>query len=115
MPYRITNEVSTISIAQIARMVSVVSFGFYGISCFSPNRMRREFERYQVPQLRQLTGGLQTAGSFGIVAGYWFRLILFLSAGGLTLMMIYAVIMRFKIRDPFYAAIPAFSLALLNA
>ena len=31
------------------------------------------------------------------------------------LMMIYAVILRFRIRDPLYAAIPAFFFALLNA
>ena len=96
-------------------MISVVSFGFYGISCFSSSRMRLEFERYKVPQLRQLTGGLQIAGSLGIVVGYWLRPILVLSAGGLMLMMIYAVIMRFRIRDPLYAAIPAFFFALLNA
>ena len=77
--------------------------------------MRLEFERYKVPQMRQLTGGLQIAGALGIVAGYWFRSILALSAGGLMLMMIYAVFTRFKIRDPLYAALPAFSLALLNA
>jgi hypothetical protein len=104
-----------ISIANIARVVSIVSFGFYGISCFLSDRMRLEFERYKVPQMRQLTGGLQIAGALGIVAGYWFRPILALSAGGLMLMMVYAVITRFKIRDPLYAAIPAFSLALLNA
>ena len=77
--------------------------------------MRLEFERYKVPQLRQLTGALQIAGALGIVAGYWFRPLLALSAGGLALMMTYAVITRFKIHDPIYAAIPAFSLALLNA
>ncbi|MDP9052172.1 MAG: DoxX family protein [Acidobacteriota bacterium] len=106
---------SVISIVQIARLVSVVSFASYGIGCFSSRQMRLEFERYKVPQLRQLTGGLQIAGALGIVAGYWFRPLLALSAGGLMLMMIYAVITRFKIRDPLYAALPAFSLALLNA
>ena len=111
----ITYSLLMISIAHIARIVSSVFFGFYGISCFLSDRMRLEFERYQVPQMRQLTGGLQIAGALGIVAGYWFRPILALSAGGLMLMMVYAVITRFKIRDPLYAAIPAFSLALLNA
>ena len=77
--------------------------------------MRLEFERYKVPQMRQLTGVLQIAGALGIVVGYWFRPLLALSAGGLMLMMVYAVITRFKIRDPLYAALPAFSLALLNA
>jgi hypothetical protein len=77
--------------------------------------MRLEFQRYKVPQLRQLTGGLQIAGSLGILAGYWFRPILVFSAGGLTVMMIYAVVTRFKIRDSLYATLPAFSLILLNA
>jgi uncharacterized membrane protein AbrB (regulator of aidB expression) len=107
--------VSTISIVQIARVISVVSFAAYGIGCFSSNEMRLEFERYKVPQLRQLTGALQIAGALGIVAGYWFRPLLALSAGSLTLMMTYAVITRFKIHDPLFAALPAFSLALLNA
>ena len=93
----------------------MVFFGFYGLSCFSSERMRLEFQRYKVPQLRQLTGGLQLAGALGIVVGYWYRPLLALSAGGLTLMMIYAVITRFRIRDPLSAAMPAFSLALLNA
>ncbi len=106
---------ATISFAVIARIVSAAAFGYYGLSCFWSDRIRQEFERYRVPQLRLLTGGLQLAGSLGIVAGNWYRPLLVLSAGGLTLMMIYAVITRFKIRDPLYAALPAFSLALLNA
>jgi hypothetical protein len=77
--------------------------------------MQLEFERYQVPRLRRLTGGLQIAGALGIVVGYWFRPLMALSAGGLTLMMLYAVVTRFRISDPLYAAIPAFSLAVLNA
>jgi uncharacterized membrane protein YphA (DoxX/SURF4 family) len=107
--------VATISIVQIARILSVMFFASYGISCFSSNRMRLEFERYQVPQMRRLTGVLQIAGALGIVAGFWFRPLLALSAGGLTLMMLYAVLTRFRIRDPLYAALPAFSLASLNA
>ena len=112
---RITNKVSISSFDQIARIVSAVSFGSYGVGCFLSNRARLEFERYKVPQLRQLTGGLQIAGAVGIVAGYWFPPLLVLSAAGLMLMMIYAVITRFKIRDPLYAAIPALFFALLNA
>lgn len=73
-----------------------------------------EFARYQVPQLRQLTGALQIAGALGIVAGHWYRPLLIFSAAGLALMMIYAVVTRFKIRDPFLAALPASSLAVLN-
>lgn len=93
----------------------MVSFGFYGIGCFISNQTRLEFERYKVPQLRQLTGSLQIAGSLGIVAGHWFRPLIVLSAAGLMMMMSYAVITRYKIRDTLYATMPAFSLAVLNA
>lgn len=93
----------------------MLTFFFYGIACFTSHRMKVEFERYQASALRTLTGGLQIAGALGIVAGFWFRPLLAISAFGLMLMMVYAVVTRFKIRDPLYAALPALSLALLNA
>ena len=103
------------SIALIAQGLSAVSFGAYGISCFFSRRMQTEFERYRVPRLLRLTGALQVAGALGIVAGHWYRPVLILSASGLMLMMMYAVYIRFRIRDPLYAALPAFSYVLLNA
>ena len=86
------------SIIVAARILSALTFGFYGIACFTSQYMKVEFERYQAAHLRTLTGALQIAGALGIVAGFWFRPLLALSAGGLMLMMIYAVITRFKIR-----------------
>ena len=73
-----------------------------------------EFEHYRLAELRTLTGGLQVAASIGIVAGHFYRPLLLLSAGGLAVMMLLAVVTRYKIRDPFYLAIPATSLFLLN-
>ncbi len=101
-------------IPQIAKIVSIGSFAWYGVSCFSSRRMNVEFERYRVPKLRRLTGSLQIAGALGIIAGHWSRPLLMLSAAALAAMMLFAVFTRVRIRDPLYAALPAFSLALLN-
>ena len=99
---------------QVAQGISVIAFGWYGLGCFFSQEMVREFERYQVPRMRILTGTLQVAGSLGLLAGYFYAPLLRLSAGGLALMMFFAVVTRFRIRDPLVAAIPAFSLCALN-
>ena len=77
--------------------------------------MIEEFDRYGLKKQRVLTGVLQVAGSVGLVVGNFNRPILLLSSGGLAVMMFLAVATRFKIRDPLYKALPAFSLCLLNA
>ena len=99
---------------QIAQGISAALFAWYGVSCFVSKKMIAEFARYRLAHQRVLTGGLQIAGSLGLVAGHFHRTLLLFSAGGLALMMLLAVVTRFRIRDPFYAAIPAFSLFVLN-
>ena len=102
------------SIAKIAQAISVVSFAWYGTSCFVSARMIAEFERYHLARFRSLTGLLQVAASLGLLAGYLFRPLLLLSAGGLAAMMLLGVLVRLRIRDPLFAAIPAFALFVLN-
>ncbi|HEU4636412.1 MAG TPA: DoxX family protein [Edaphobacter sp.] len=101
--------------AEVAQGVSIVAFTWYGLECFFSRKMVAEFERYQVPSLRIVTGGLQLAGSVAMLLGYLYLPLLRLSAAGFALMMFFAVLTRFRIRDPLYAAIPAFSLMVLNA
>ncbi len=76
--------------------------------------MVAEFRRYQLPHLRMLTGTLQLAGSLGIIVGHFRRPVLVFSAAGLAAMMFIALITRFRLRDPFYLAIPALCLYVLN-
>ena len=94
--------------------LSSASFAFYGISCFVWDAMVPEFERYQLGRFRRLTGGLQVAASIGLIAGYWYPPLLVVSAGGLAAMMVAAMIVRLRIRDPLYAMIPAFAFFCLN-
>ena len=76
--------------------------------------MVQEFGRYQLPQARVLIGILQILASVGLIVGYFYCPILLISASGLALMIFLAVITLFKIRDPFWLAIPALSLCALN-
>ena len=102
------------STAGIAQAISIASFAWYGVSCFVSSTMVAEFERYRLARVRGLTGVLQVAGSLGLLAGYFSRPLLLLSAGGLATMMLLGVLVRLRIRDPLSAAIPAFALLVLN-
>jgi DoxX-like family len=113
--FRVYNvEAGMHSIQEIARDISATLFAWYGMSCFLSKKTITEFARYRLARFRVLTGLLQVAGSLGLVAGHFFRPILIVSAGGLTTMMFLALITRFRIRDPWYAALPAFLLFALN-
>lgn len=102
-------------ITLIAQGISIVLFAWYGMGCLLSEHMVQEFERYRLARFRVLTGMLQVAASVGLVVGHFYRPILLLSAGGLATMMLLGVITRIRIRDPLYAAIPAFALCVLNA
>lgn len=98
----------------IAQTISAVLFAWYGLYALLSESMVREFERYGLGRLRVLTGLLQVAASLGILVGHFYRPLLLVSAGGLTVMMILGVITRVRIKDPLYAALPAFTLGALN-
>lgn len=91
-----------------------MSFMAYGASCLTTGHMVREFERYGLPQYRQLTGILQLLGAIGLLAGLWLPLIGAVAAGGLALQMLVGFGVRLKIRDPFLLCIPAFAYLVIN-
>ena len=102
------------STSEIAQAISIAAFAWYGMCCFLSATMVTEFGRYGLPRFRTLTGALQVAGSLGLLAGYYSRPLLLLSAGGLAAMMLLGVLVRLRIRDPLFAAIPAFAFFALN-
>ena len=95
----------------IATGISSLSFAIYGAGCFLSREMAVEFERYR---LGSMIGALQLAASVGLLVGLVFPSLLALSAGGLAVMMLLAGLVRVRIRDPWYAALPALSLLALN-
>lgn len=98
----------------VAQGLSIVAFGWYGALTLLTDDMVAEFKRYGLGQLRVFTGALQIVGALGLLAGYYNRTLLLLSAGGLTAMMLSAILVRLKIRDPLVATLPAFVLLCLN-
>jgi hypothetical protein len=103
----------------VAVGISSVSFGSYGVSCLCSRAMVIEFERFRLARYRVLTGTLQVAASVGLLAGLLIgvrgRSLLLVSAGGLAVMMLLALLVRVRINDPVLAAVPALLCFLLNA
>lgn len=98
----------------ICEGVSAVAFIGYGVSCFASRRTAAEFIRYRLGTFRPLTGVLQVLGGVGLIVGHYLWPVLIVSATGLMLMMLLAVVTRFRIRDGLIKTIPAFSLFILN-
>ena len=96
-------------------LFSSVSFFFYGLSCLFDSFMIDEFIRYRIPKFRKLSGWLQILGSLGIIIGFWIDNFQLLSTLGLSLMMIFGVAVRIKIKDNLIKILPAALYFLLNA
>lgn len=95
--------------------LNAFAFIFYGISCLFSLKMKNEFNRFGIPHFRILTGILQLLGGLGNLVGIIWRLdILLISSVGLSLLMVSGFIVRLKIRDSFYASMPALILCALN-
>ena len=73
-----------------------------------------EFIRYRIPQFRKLTGFLQLLGSLGIIIGFWIDNLQVLSTIGLSLMMLFGVAVRIKIKDNLMKISPAACYFVLN-
>lgn len=99
---------------EAAQAISALCFLGYGIGCLTLPFMKSEFERYRLPRLRRLTGTLQIAAGFGLLLGYAYPVCALLAALGLSLMMIVALGVRLKIKDPVSGFLQAFGCFLLN-
>lgn len=96
-------------------LFSVISFLGYGSACFLLTSFKTEFERYGLAAQRPLVGTLQLAGALGLVAGLDQPWIGLAASGGLALMMLVAVGVRIKIKDPLPRTTPAVLYLALNA
>lgn len=98
----------------LAQVCSIVAFLSYGTACFISSRLVAEFKRWGLEPLRKVTGGLEIAGALGLLIGFFDPIIRTLSAAGLSVMMICAVLVRAKIRDRAMLWAPAVILLLIN-
>ena len=98
----------------ILTAISAVAFLFYGLACLFSDKLVAEFERYGLARWRVVVGGIEVAGALGLIAGWWFPQLQTAAAAGLFALMICGLWARWRIRDPWYAMLPAFVLAVMN-
>ena len=98
----------------IAQGLSIVVFAWYGASALLSAAMLVEFERYGLARVRVPIAAIQIAGSGALLAGYYYRPLLVLAAGGFAAMMLVALFVRIRIHDPMSAMFPAAVLMCLN-
>jgi uncharacterized membrane protein YphA (DoxX/SURF4 family) len=98
----------------LAKVISCLSFAYYGMCCLHSKKIENEFKRYKLSRFRKMTGYLQLCGSLGLAIGFYFPILTMLSSLGLTLLMLLGVITRIKIKDSFLETSPALFFFLLN-
>jgi hypothetical protein len=98
----------------ILEAVSIAAFLFYGSACLISAKLVAEFERYRLARWRVLVGLLEIAGALGLLAGQFFPPLKIAASAGLFLLMLCGLWARWRIRDPWYALVPAFVLGVMN-
>jgi hypothetical protein len=98
----------------ILEAVSIAAFLFYGSACLISAKLVAEFERYRLARWRVLVGLLEIAGALGLLAGQFFPPLKIAASAGLFLLMLCGLWARWRIRDPWYALVPAFVLGAMN-
>ena len=100
---------------QLVKILSIVAFLYYGLAVLFSNAMSEEFDRYGLPQFRLLTGALEVLGAVGLIAGYFIPGLTIAAAGGLALLMLAGVVVRFRSGDTIAQTLQAFAMLLVNA
>jgi uncharacterized membrane protein YphA (DoxX/SURF4 family) len=98
----------------MANALSILVFLPYGLQCLFSGGMVEEFRRYGLDRFRRLVGLLEVAGALGLSAGFVFRPFAVLSATGLSVLMLCAVLARIRVRDSLVETLPALVLLLAN-
>ena len=94
---------------------SSFSFIVYGISSFFSNKMIGEYERWGFSKKRKLIGTCQLLGGIGLLLGLKYNLFVIISSLCLAAMMLFAVLVRIRVRDGFLQTLPAIGYMALNA
>lgn len=98
----------------ISIYLSSISFFIYFISYFISPFMENEFKRLNLEKIGLPIITLELLASLGLLIGIKYNPMLLLSSGGLSLMMLCAILFRMKSKDSFQSKLPAIFYMLLN-
>ncbi len=98
-------------------LLSGIAFLGYSIAFFTGPKMKAEFKRFGLEKYALLTVAFEIIGAFGLLLGYFLslKLLLEISAIGLSILMLLGVLVRLKVKDGLFVTMPAFFFFLLNA
>ena len=102
------------SLAWALTVCSSVAFLAYGLLCLASPSMEREFARFGLAPLRTLIGSLEMLAGFGLLVGLKWPPALWVSSGGLALLMLCGVGVRVSVGDSAVQMLPALGLMLVN-
>jgi uncharacterized membrane protein YphA (DoxX/SURF4 family) len=103
-----------VNLLSVLTVFSGVTFLGYGLLCLMSQSMEREFTRFGLAHLRVLTGSLELLGGAGLLVGLKWPPALWLSSGGLALLMLCGVGVRLNVGDSAGQSVPALGLMLVN-
>ena len=93
---------------------SGAAFLVYGALCLTSPLMQAEFIRFGLERFRVVTGTLEVMAGLGLLVGLLWPPALWLSSGGLALLMLCGVIVRVNVNDEAVDILPAALLMLVN-
>jgi uncharacterized membrane protein len=93
---------------------SGLAFVVYGVLCLASPSMQAEFVRFGLSRFRVLTGVLEVLAGVGLLVGLRWSPALWLSAGGVALLMLGVVVLRISMGDRVSAIAPALILLVVN-
>ena len=99
---------------QVLRALSMMLFFYYGVSVLVSDAMLGEFEKFGLSKFRRVTGMLEVLGAVGLMLGYFIPPLVLVASGGLCLLMILGLVVRYRAGSTAVEALPALVMALIN-
>ena len=99
----------------VLAIFSGLAFIAYGLSLFFSNKMKSEFERFQLQRFMYLVGSLEILGGLGQLIGIFVNPLLVFSSIGLSILMLMGVLTRVRLKDNLILILPAFFFLILNS
>lgn len=91
-----------------------LSFVAYGINSFISNRMKSEFQRWNLKKDRKAIASCQLIGGVALLFGLEWNIMLVLSSFFLGVMMLVAIVVRIKVKDNISDILPALAYLVLS-
>ncbi len=111
-----------IEVLQVVSALGLINVWLFRSGMTTPYRggdsqnLRDEFTAYGLPGWVYYTVGfLKLTAAIALVVGIWVHRLILPAAGITTLLMLGALAMHFKVKDPLIKSVPAFSMLIINA